>query len=61
MGELRRVCIIDELHNMQFYESRDKRPLNSLSLQELELERIRLPEVAYTNKIKQERGGATND
>ncbi|WP_157049671.1 Fur-regulated basic protein FbpA [Thalassobacillus sp. C254] len=43
--ELRRLCLINELEKQGFYESRDGKSLRKLSLQELECEAIRLPEL----------------
>lgn len=43
--ELRRQVILQELHKLGFFESRDGRMLKRLTLQELELERVRLPEL----------------
>ncbi|WP_083465533.1 Fur-regulated basic protein FbpA [Thalassobacillus sp. C254] len=43
--ELRRQYLIDELEKQGFYESREGKPLRSLSLQEIECEYVRLPEL----------------
>lgn len=43
--ELRRQVIIQELQRKRFYLARDGRLLQELSLQELERERVRLPEL----------------
>lgn len=52
--ELRRQCIIQELNRKNFYEARDGRMLGKLSLEELEVERVRLPEVEFLNTCEEE-------
>ncbi|WP_088033483.1 Fur-regulated basic protein FbpA [Evansella clarkii] len=42
---LRRAILIQELERQGFFEARDGRPLRKLTLQELEVEYVRLPEL----------------
>ncbi|QKS70226.1 hypothetical protein FLK61_26045 [Paenalkalicoccus suaedae] len=57
MANLRKACIIAELQKMQIYESRDKRSLTALTLEELEVELVRAPEVRELERIKKESTG----
>ena len=52
---LRKAIIIQELERKGFYESRDGRNFNDLSLQDLEIERVRLPELKELKEVNHER------
>ncbi|SDI18360.1 hypothetical protein SAMN05192534_12424 [Alteribacillus persepolensis] len=43
--ELRRQVLLQELQKQSFYVAHDGRLLRELSLEELETERVRLPEI----------------
>ncbi|GAK05632.1 hypothetical protein JCM19037_4145 [Geomicrobium sp. JCM 19037] len=45
MSQLRKALIIQEMHSQQLYLSRDGRLFHELSLNELETERVRVPEL----------------